>query len=200
MQPNSNTTPRPVRTGGTKVSSTKNADKNIPRPQSSGVKNYVTAIPKTKIGISSKTTSKQTSKSPYRAQYNSINVGQSAQSTRNDKMTASIDSRTSRDVTSPLKEQERMKVTRGPFSVNCSTTKEPAFVLKSLEQALKDQGIAYKKLRYGFRCQKQEVRWEVELTQYEETDFLYVLRFTRTQGERTSFKQFSASLLAQTNL
>jgi hypothetical protein len=79
-----------------------------------------------------------------------------------------------------MKQQEdRMKITRGPFSVNCSTTKEPAFVLKSLDQALRDLGVATKKLRYGFKCQKQEVKWEVELTQYEETDFLYVLRFTR---------------------
>ena len=30
---------------------------------------------------------------------------------------------------------------------------------------------------YGLRCQKNDVKFEMELTQYESADFIYVVRF-----------------------
>lgn len=36
---------------------------------------------------------------------------------------------------------------------------------------------------YGLKCQKNSIKFEMELTVYENTDFVYIVRFKRLGGE-----------------
>lgn len=55
---------------------------------------------------------------------------------------------------------------------------------------------------YGLRCQKNDVKFEMELTQYENTDFIYIVRFKRV-GSGTNeaiYRDLCNKLLASMNL
>ena len=58
-----------------------------------------------------------------------------------------------------------MNLCRGAFNVNCSTTREPADVLKDMLRTIEMNTISAKKLgKFGWRCQKNQVTFDMELT------------------------------------
>ena len=49
--------------------------------------------------------------------------------------------------------EDGMKVCKGPFSVNCITSKDPQLVLFEMVKSLEMQKVSYKKVgAYGLRC------------------------------------------------
>ncbi len=49
-------------------------------------------------------------------------------------------------VTSSEKREDGMKVCRGPFNVNCTTSKDPQLVLFEIVKALEMYKVSYKKV------------------------------------------------------
>jgi hypothetical protein len=41
---------------------------------------------------------------------------------------------------------------------------------------------------YGLRCQKNLVKFEMELTQYENAEFIYVVRFKKVNGDIAPYR------------
>lgn len=49
---------------------------------------------------------------------------------------------------------------------------------------------------YGLRCQKGLIKFEMELTLYENTDFIYIVRFKRISGtEDAQFREITNKIL-----
>jgi len=77
-----------------------------------------------------------------------------------------------------------MKVCRGPFNVNCTTAREPQAVYNEMLRALDLNRVSYKKIgSYGLRCQKNNVRFDMEIAHLDNLDNIYVLKFKRLAGE-----------------
>ena len=94
-----------------------------------------------------------------------------------------------------------MKVCRGPFNVNCTTNKEPQVVLLEMVKSLEQQKISYKKVgNYGLRCQKNNVRFEMEIAHLDNLDNIYIVKFKRLAGETTSYKEVSNKVLNNMHL
>lgn len=95
---------------------------------------------------------------------------------------------------SPVKEDKMQRHT-GALELNCCTSKDPSLVLKSLEEVLQKAQVAYKKMVFGFRCQQQALRWDMEITQLEGSDQLFFLKLSRREGERKQYRAVCRGLL-----
>jgi hypothetical protein len=77
-----------------------------------------------------------------------------------------------------------MKVCRGPFNVNCTTSREPQVVLSEMHKALDINKVSFKRVgSYGLRCQKNNVRFDMEIAYLDNLDNIYVVKFKRLAGE-----------------
>ena len=55
---------------------------------------------------------------------------------------------------------------------------------------------------YGLRCQKNDVKFEMELTQYEDADFIYVVRFKKigSATNEAAYRDVCSKLLSNMSL
>jgi hypothetical protein len=73
-----------------------------------------------------------------------------------------------------------MRVCKGAFNLNCTTMRQPQDLLKSINSLLPTLGISFKfTSTYGLVCTKESQSFEMEITRYENTDFLFVIRFKK---------------------
>jgi hypothetical protein len=94
-----------------------------------------------------------------------------------------------------------MKICRGPFNVNCTTSKDPQLVLIEMVRSLELQKVSYKKVgNYGLRCQKNNVRFEMEIAHLDNLDSIYIVKFKRLAGETSSYKEVSNKVLNNMHL
>lgn len=94
-----------------------------------------------------------------------------------------------------------MKVCRGPFNVNCTTSRDPQHVLLEMVKSLEVQKVSYKKVgSYGLRCQKNNVRFEMEIAHLDNLDNIYIVKFKRLAGETSSYKEVSNKVLNNMHL
>jgi hypothetical protein len=96
---------------------------------------------------------------------------------------------------------EEMKTYLGPFSVSCSTTKDPATVMSDMAKALEMYGIDSQKVgSYFIQCQKHSVNFEMELTRMDNLEFVYIVRMLRTQGDIAKYKNLASHVLSAMKL
>lgn len=70
-------------------------------------------------------------------------------------------------------------------------------MLKSLEM----NRVSYKKIgSYGLRCQKNNVRFDMEIAYLDNLDNIYVVKFKRLAGEMSHYKEVSGKVLQNMNL
>lgn len=94
-----------------------------------------------------------------------------------------------------------MKVCRGPFNVNCTTDRDPQELLMDMVRSLEHQKVSYKKMgSWGLRCQKNSVRFEMEIAHLDDIESIYILKFKRLAGEIAHYKDVSAKVLNNINL
>lgn len=68
--------------------------------------------------------------------------------------------------------------------MNCTTAREPMAVLGEMLRALDINRVSYKKIgSYGLRCQKNNVRFDMEIAHLDNLDNIYVVKFKRLAGE-----------------
>lgn len=68
--------------------------------------------------------------------------------------------------------------------MNCTTAREPQAVLTEMLRALDLNRVSYKKIgSYGLRCQKNNVRFDMEIAHLDNLDNIYVVKFKRLAGE-----------------
>ena len=68
--------------------------------------------------------------------------------------------------------------------MNCTTARETQAVLTEMLRALDLNRVSYKKIgSYGLRCQKNNVRFDMEIAHLDNLDNIYVVKFKRLAGE-----------------
>lgn len=156
---------------GVKTTSVSIVGGGIPKPQSV-VKNYVSATPKSKISISASLKNKTiVSKSPLRqtqqiilqTSYNSART----QVNNNSPISANNELRKNQNLSSrgnqqysgqiansvDLKasvssQQGGMRISKGAFNVNCSTTREPSQIMTEMFRSLELHQVQYKQVSF----------------------------------------------------
>lgn len=68
-------------------------------------------------------------------------------------------------------------------------------------RALDINRVSYKKIgTYGLRCQKNNVRFDMEIAHLDNLDNIYVVKFKRLAGEMQNYKEVSGKVLSNMNL
>lgn len=67
--------------------------------------------------------------------------------------------------------------------------------------SLESNRVSYKKVgTYGLRCQKNNVRFDMEIAHLDNLDNIYVVKFKRLAGELPQYKEVSGKVLSNMNL
>lgn len=94
-----------------------------------------------------------------------------------------------------------MKTYRGPFSVSCSTTKDPAMVMNDMVRSLDLYSVSFQRLgNFLIKCQKSSVKFEMELTKMENLEFVYIVRILRTGGDINKYRDVASRILSAMKL
>eukprot|EP00933_Yihiella_yeosuensis_P071581 TRINITY_DN7978_c0_g5_i1.p1 TRINITY_DN7978_c0_g5~~TRINITY_DN7978_c0_g5_i1.p1 ORF type:complete len:825 (+),score=159.10 TRINITY_DN7978_c0_g5_i1:186-2660(+) len=93
---------------------------------------------------------------------------------------------------------EAMRTCRGAFNVSCTSSKSPKQIMQEITRSLTMQRVAFKQAT-GFlvRCQKQSLRFEMEISHLDHLESIYVVRFRRAAGELASYKELCSRILAE---
>jgi hypothetical protein len=93
---------------------------------------------------------------------------------------------------------EVMRTCRGAFNVSCTSSKAPKQILQEIQRALTLQRVSYKQAT-GFlvKCQRQNLRFEMEISHLDHLESIYVVRFRRVAGELVAYKELCSKILAE---
>lgn len=94
--------------------------------------------------------------------------------------------------------EEAMKTCRGAFNVSCTSSKHPRQIMQEIQRALSVHRVSFKQASaYCVKCQKQAVRFEMEMSHLDNLESIYVVRFKRVAGELWNYKDMCAKILAE---
>merc|ERR1719163_226680 len=94
--------------------------------------------------------------------------------------------------------EEAMRTCRGAFNVSCTSSKLPKQIMREIQRALSVQRVAYKQASpYIVKCQRQNLRFEMEIAHLDHLESIYVVRFRRVAGELASYKELCSKILAE---
>mmetsp|Transcript_32319 Transcript_32319/g.31617 ORF Transcript_32319/g.31617 Transcript_32319/m.31617 type:complete len:109 (-) Transcript_32319:44-370(-) len=98
-------------------------------------------------------------------------------------------------------QQAGIRECKGAFNVNCSTTKDPNTVMTEMIKALEKNQTIYKKMNnYGLKCQKGQTKFDMEVTRYDSSDFFYVVKFKKVQGQSGQYQEICQKILNNMSL
>lgn len=91
-----------------------------------------------------------------------------------------------------------MKTCRGAFNVSCTSSKHPRQIMQEIQRALGVHRVSFKpSSAYCVKCQKQAVRFEMEMSRLDNLESIYVVRFKRVAGEVWNYKDLCSKILAE---
>lgn len=94
--------------------------------------------------------------------------------------------------------EEDMRTCRGSFNVSCTSSKAPKQIMQEITRALTMQRVAFKQATaFLVRCQKQSLRFEMEISHLDHLESIYVVRFRRAAGELATYKELCSRVLAE---
>merc|ERR1712130_363270 len=83
-----------------------------------------------------------------------------------------------------------MKIVRGDFSVEHTSSKSPNVILDEVVRVLSLQRIPHAKTgSYEVTCQKQNTRFKIELCRLEKVQRVFIVRLQRLAGDAWSYKE-----------
>lgn len=93
---------------------------------------------------------------------------------------------------------EVMRTCRGAFNVSCTSSKAPKQIMQEIQRALTLQRVSYKQATaFLVKCQRQNMRFEVEISHLDHLESIYVVRFRRVAGEITAHKDLCSKILSE---
>jgi len=91
-----------------------------------------------------------------------------------------------------------MRTCRGAFNVSCTSSKPPKHIMQEMQRALTLHRIAHKQTTsFLVKCQKQGLRFEMEISYLDHLESIYVVRFRRAAGELAAYKELCSKILAE---
>lgn len=95
-------------------------------------------------------------------------------------------------------QDEAMRTCRGAFNVSCTSSKAPRQILQEIQRALTLHRVTFKPTSaFKVSCQKQSVRFEMEISHLDHLESVYVVRFRRVAGELMQYKDLCSKVLAE---
>lgn len=86
----------------------------------------------------------------------------------------------------------------GAFNVSCTSSKAPKQIMQEIHRALTIQRVAYKQSSaFLVRCQRQGLRFEMEISHLDHLESIYVVRFRRVAGDLVGYKDLCSKVLAE---
>mmetsp|Transcript_65315 Transcript_65315/g.121756 ORF Transcript_65315/g.121756 Transcript_65315/m.121756 type:complete len:743 (-) Transcript_65315:107-2335(-) len=93
--------------------------------------------------------------------------------------------------------KDEMRSCRGAFNVSCTSSRSPRVILQEIQRALALNRVASKQASaYIVRCQKQSLRFEMEIANLDQLESIHVVRFRRLAGDTALFKDLCGKILA----
>mmetsp|Transcript_3308 Transcript_3308/g.7435 ORF Transcript_3308/g.7435 Transcript_3308/m.7435 type:complete len:747 (-) Transcript_3308:133-2373(-) len=93
--------------------------------------------------------------------------------------------------------RDEMRSCRGAFNVSCTSSRTPRVILQEIQRALALNRVASKQASaYIVRCQKQSLRFEMEIANLDHLESIHVVRFRRLAGDTALFKELCGKVLA----
>jgi len=94
--------------------------------------------------------------------------------------------------------EEAMRTCKGSFNVSCTSSKAPKQIMQEIHKALTMHRVAFKQATaFLVRCQKQSLRFEMEISHLDHLESIYVVRFRRAAGELATYKELCSRVLAE---
>mmetsp|Transcript_21913 Transcript_21913/g.51218 ORF Transcript_21913/g.51218 Transcript_21913/m.51218 type:complete len:680 (+) Transcript_21913:59-2098(+) len=94
--------------------------------------------------------------------------------------------------------RDEIRSCRGAFNVSCTSSRSPRMILQEIQRACAVQRVAAKQASpYVVRCQKQSLRFEMEIANLDQLESIHVVRFRRLAGETGIFKELCAKIIAE---
>lgn len=92
---------------------------------------------------------------------------------------------------------DSMRNCRGAFNVSCTSSKAPKQIVQEMQRALTLQRVAFRQASpFLVKCQKQSLRFEMEVAQLDHVESTYIVRFRRVSGELAAYKELCSKILA----
>jgi len=94
--------------------------------------------------------------------------------------------------------EDQMRTCRGAFNVSCTSSKPPKQIMQEVHRALALQKVAFKQASvFLVKCQRQGMRFEMEISHLDHLESIYVVRFRRVAGDLVSYKELCSKVLAE---
>jgi len=86
-----------------------------------------------------------------------------------------------------------IKAHKGPFHINSVTTKSPKFLMNELTKAVESNKIYNRNVsKYGLKCERDTIKFEIEVNYVHNHDNLYLLKFNKLQGDTAKYNEICA--------
>lgn len=90
---------------------------------------------------------------------------------------------------------------RGAFNVSCTSSKHPREIMTEMVHTLSLHRVSFKQVsQWSMKCQRQTLRFEIDIAHLDDLDTIYVLRFKRVAGDLAQYKSLCSQLLAEMRL
>eukprot|EP00826_Nyctotherus_ovalis_P019600 TRINITY_DN16067_c0_g1_i3.p2 TRINITY_DN16067_c0_g1~~TRINITY_DN16067_c0_g1_i3.p2 ORF type:complete len:126 (+),score=19.51 TRINITY_DN16067_c0_g1_i3:200-577(+) len=100
-----------------------------------------------------------------------------------------------------VKKCEEPKVYKGAFNLPCVSMKTSAELMKEVNKGLSLHNIQYKKKReHLLNCQRQSVKFEIEVMQMKDIESMHIIRLKRLEGNVVDYKTMCSRLLSSMRL
>jgi hypothetical protein len=94
-----------------------------------------------------------------------------------------------------------MRTCRGAFNVSCTSSKAPKQLMQEMHRSLQSQRVTFKQANaFLVKCQRQGLRFEMEISHLDHLGSIYVVRFRRVAGELVPYKELCSKVLAEMKL
>lgn len=94
-----------------------------------------------------------------------------------------------------------MRTCRGAFNVSCTSSKNPREILSEVVHVLQAHRISFKQTsQWVIKCQRQMLRFEIDIAHLDDLETIYVLCFKRISGDLSQYKTLCSNLLAEMHL
>jgi len=93
---------------------------------------------------------------------------------------------------------EVMRTCRGNFNVSCTSSRAPKQIMQEMHRALALQRVTYEQTSsFLVKCQRQGIRFDMEVSHLDHLESVYVVRFRRVAGDLVNYKELCSKILAE---
>jgi len=88
-----------------------------------------------------------------------------------------------------------MKIHKGPFHLNSTTTKNPKYLMNELMKVLENNKIYFRNVtKYSLRCEKDTNKFGIEINSLQNNDNIYIVKFIKQSGDAAKSNEICSQI------